>query len=345
MTVPIKYPPLKHIKIERGGNILNNLIHGCEIIDRRGNYTYLNKAALKKYPLENRPQIGNNIFEYKENSSDSSLFSIINRSLKFKESGQFEEKIILTDGSVGFFMVFVQNIPEGAILLSIDITKQKSCQNAKEYFFAFLSQELRTPLANLKWTLDIFSKEKCTCHKDSKHLDNLLILSERLNNLGRNLCKISSTQNSSQITTKKHTSLCPLIEISIKNFQKKIEDRKQSLKITLSKRKTSVFIDPLLFAQSLENLLEEASDYAGANGEVQIKFVRKIGYYEILIRGNKFFKSPEENKDMDKNPPQKNLKIFIAKAGAEANGGKIHMESDAKKSKSFLMSVPIASFL
>jgi signal transduction histidine kinase len=279
--------------------------------------------------------------ECRPNIENTPLFEVMKKCIRFRESASIEEKLTYTDGNVRFFELVIEPVPQGILILSLDVTEKYKLKKSRANYISLISQELRTPLTSLKWNLELFSKDPSLPQEKASHLKELLALNTNLLKTAENLLQVSQTETSKQSFCKKHSSLSNLINLSLKILKEQGEISSNFIKLTLPKRKTPIFVDPCLFARSFENIFFEALEHGGPAADISIRAVKKFGYYEVIISCRKCPLS-KENKVSVLCP--KNLRLFIAKAAAEGNGGKVWFEEDGKRGINFFMSVPLVEY-
>jgi len=111
-------------------SVFDDLMEGCQVIGFDWHYIYLNKAAViqsRKTLTELSGKIYTDIWPGCEKTE---LYSLIQNCLEDRVSGQLENEIVNPDGTAGWFDLRIQPVPEGAIVLSIDVTKRKQVEES-----------------------------------------------------------------------------------------------------------------------------------------------------------------------------------------------------------------------
>ena len=104
---------------------LDNMLEGCQIIDREWRYLYVNKAAAKHGRLSIDQLLHRTMMEVYPGIEKSELFSILTRCMIERTPHTMENRFDHPDGNIGWYELSIEPIPEGLFILSIDITSRK----------------------------------------------------------------------------------------------------------------------------------------------------------------------------------------------------------------------------
>ncbi|MBI2906901.1 MAG: PAS domain S-box protein [Chloroflexi bacterium] len=110
---------------ERLRSALDNMLEGCQIIDRRWRYVYLNDAAARQGRRPKADLLGHTMMEMYPGIEKTELFEKLRESMIERVSHHLENEFVFPDGSRGWFELRVQPVPEGILILSVDITEHK----------------------------------------------------------------------------------------------------------------------------------------------------------------------------------------------------------------------------
>lgn len=106
-------------------NTLDNLIEGCQIISYDWRYLYLNKVALRQIKKSKEELIGQQVWDCNPGVERTQLFSTLVKCMNERTVETFESEFQYPDGSIGYFIVTVQPVEEGILILTKDITEEK----------------------------------------------------------------------------------------------------------------------------------------------------------------------------------------------------------------------------
>lgn len=136
---------------------LDNLLEGFQIIDREWKYVYLNNTALlqSKYPSKN-DLLGFTMMEKFPGIDLTPLYLKMKIVMEKKESQRFENEFTFQDGSLGYFDLHIQPVPQGISILSWDITERKKAEEKNHGYLKRLedlifmtSHRVRQPITNI----------------------------------------------------------------------------------------------------------------------------------------------------------------------------------------------------
>ncbi|MCW3787459.1 PAS domain S-box protein [Plebeiibacterium sediminum] len=106
-------------------NTLDNMQEGCQIIDYKWNYTYLNHTAELHNRRPNNELIGQNYQNMWPGIENTKAYQLIKDCMENRNSHFYENEFTYPDNSVGWFELTIEPISEGVLILSIDITNIK----------------------------------------------------------------------------------------------------------------------------------------------------------------------------------------------------------------------------
>ncbi len=247
-----------------------------------------------------------------------------------------------------------------AILIVIDYIITRSFERISEAsrmkteFIDIISHQLRSPLVNLKYSLEVLiSKKHGKISK--KELEYFKILDENIKimgNLINNLLLISRIESGKLPFKKQEFSLSELTKEIILKFKPFSEASNVKIKLKAKKNLPKVFADPFWLRQIIKNLLDNAIRYIKQKGEVEVKISSKPKklYFKISDTGvgipkseqkyifQKFFRSKNILKYQTRGS---GLGLYISKSILELMGGKIWFESKERKGTTFYFMLPI----
>lgn len=107
---------------------LDSLREGCQILDRSGRYLYVNEAAARQGGRTREEMLGHMMREVFPGVEQSDLFGAVCRCLENGTCSRLEAEHPFPAGTTGWLDLCVQAIPEGAFVLSVDITARKQVE-------------------------------------------------------------------------------------------------------------------------------------------------------------------------------------------------------------------------
>lgn len=109
---------------------LENLMEGCQIISRDWRYVYLNEIAAGHGQKSVQDLVGRTMQEAFPGIEQTPMFALLRDSMADGRPRQTENRFTYKDGSAAWFHLFVQPVPEGLFILSLDITSRKQAEDA-----------------------------------------------------------------------------------------------------------------------------------------------------------------------------------------------------------------------
>lgn len=117
---------IKIIKNEaRLRSTLDNMLEGCQIIDKNWKYIYINDTAASHGRSTKDKLLGKSMMEVYPGIENTELFSLLTDTLTNGSVHLIENEFTFPDGSKGWFELSIQPVPEGIFILSQDITNRK----------------------------------------------------------------------------------------------------------------------------------------------------------------------------------------------------------------------------
>ena len=115
---------------ERFRSAFDHMLEGCQIIGYDWRYIYLNESAEIHNHRPNKELIGNRYQDMWPGIEETDVFKMIERVLKTRVPHHFENEFIYPDGSIGWFDLSIQPVPDGVFILSLDISERKNAEMA-----------------------------------------------------------------------------------------------------------------------------------------------------------------------------------------------------------------------
>lgn len=109
---------------------LDNMLEGIQILDFEWRYLYVNNAVVKQARRKREDLIGFSIFDIYPNIEDTELHAVFQRCFEDRTPQHLENKFVYPDGTISWFELSFQPIPEGVFVLSVDITERVNAIDA-----------------------------------------------------------------------------------------------------------------------------------------------------------------------------------------------------------------------
>lgn len=224
----------------------------------------------------------------------------------------------------------------------------------KSEFIGIVSHQLRSPLTNLKWAVELLMSGEVG-KIEEKQLEYFKILKENCSRMGElvsDLLTVLGIEQRKLALNKKEISLAEIARDLIVGFKPWTLASNIKVEVEEEANLPQVMADPSQIKLVIENLLDNAIRYIKGSGEVKIKIFKKEKnlFFEIKDSGigipredqkyifQKFFRSGNAMKFQTKGS---GLGLFIVKSIVEKSGGKIEFESEEGKGTTFRFTLPL----
>lgn len=138
------FRPLKKLELvdARLRQIIDGMSDGLQIISRDWRYLYVNNAIAMQGKTTKEALLGQTMMERYPGIDKAPFFKELERCMRERVSVTMLNKFIFPDGSSGWFRLNMQPVPEGVLILSVDVTEQIEAKNSIEKLHDQLKQKL-----------------------------------------------------------------------------------------------------------------------------------------------------------------------------------------------------------
>lgn len=347
--------------------LLESMSEGMIAIDTEGKIVLINGKAVAMLDLKRRDAMGKDIVKLttfylpdQQNKEVAATSRPESRALHGTriQSGiyGFRKKTGKTiQINIDATPVIAEGKRSGAVIILRDVTHEREVDRMKTEFISLASHQLRTPLSAIKWFTEMLvsgDAGKLTPEQQD-FAQNIYNSSERMIELVSSLLNISRIESGRIIIDPRPTDLSELIGGIINDLKAKIEQRHQTLIISVHKALPKVNLDPHLVGQVYLNLLSNAIKYTPKGGEISVIVSRRGKDIVSQITDNGYgIPKAQQDKVFQKFFRAENavkvetdgtgLGLYLIKAVVESSGGKIWFESEEGKGTTFWFSLPMS---
>ena len=256
-----------------------------------------------------------------------------------------------------------------AFTISRSFERLAEANRMKSEFISVVSHQLRSPLSNLRWAIEILTSGRISSvnEKQAEYFKILKENSSRMRELVSDLLIVSRIEQGALPLKKKEISLEELIKETIKEFELFAGASNIEIKFKTSFGLPKILTDSSRLKLVIENLIDNAIRYMPARqssetdklaagrkkqGEIKIKLEKrkKNLYFEIKDNGagipkedqkyifQKFFRSENILRYQTQGS---GLGLYISKSIIKKLGGKISFQSQEDLGSTFWFTLPI----
>jgi signal transduction histidine kinase len=240
----------------------------------------------------------------------------------------------------------------GAVVLFRDVTENRRVDRMKSEFITLASHQLRTPLASIRWNVEILLSEDegKLSENQRQYLHEVGAANGRLTRIVESLLKISNLELGNFAVT---IELVPLEE-ALRSVQELFAFDIKTHNVTIDTTNVVpcvIATDSELLKIILQNLLSNAIKYSQENSTVIVSTMSSEKGTSITIV-DKGIGIPAHEKDhvfeklfrgdnaRDKDPDGNGLGLYIVKMAADAIGATVRIESEEGKGTKVTVELP-----
>ena len=171
------------------------------------------------------------------------------------------------------------------LLTLVDITKQKKAEDAKSEFVSLASHQLRTPIAGMKWSVELLqldSPETLT-QRQLKYMNRLLTSIERMSRLVDDFLRVSRFELGNFQPEFQSLTLADLCNDVLLEFTEVAKHKEVTIHTDYDPAVTHIVTDPNLLRMVITNLCSNAVKYTPPGGTVTVRYRHVDAMLQIQI--------------------------------------------------------------
>jgi signal transduction histidine kinase len=239
----------------------------------------------------------------------------------------------------------------GLTLTFRDVTEEREVSQMKSDFVSFVTHQLRTPLAGIKWLLELTVEGGELPEMTRSYVEDAREANERLIRLVNDLLNVSRLESGKIAMAPEPTDLRELTTDVVAELQGLIQDKGHHLTVEADPL-PPLLVDQQLLRQVVLNLLANAIKYTKPGGRVAVRIRRHpaearwsiqdsgIGIPEDAQRRlfEKFYRA--ENA-LTVETEGTGLGLYLVRLIVEQCGGRIWCESEEGRGSMFVFTLPL----
>lgn len=235
---------------------------------------------------------------------------------------------------------------------------------AKSDFVSFVAHELKNPMTSIKGYTELLASGAVgqITEMQMNFLSTIKSNVERMSTLVSDLNDNSKIEAGRLRLEFKATQAADLVDEVIRTFKRQLEDKKQTLELTIPPNLPAMWADRIRVGQVLTNLVSNAFKYTPESGSIQVGVEESPNYWDpdgapkvihLWVKDSGIGMTPEDQQKIfqkffrsddpkAREAPGTGLGLNITKSLVEMQGGKIWFESEYRHGTTFHFTVPVA---
>ncbi|MFO1078426.1 MAG: response regulator [Planctomycetota bacterium] len=111
--------------------VLDSILEGIQVLGQDWRYLHLNDTAARHGRSTKEALLGRTIHECYPGIERTRVFELMRQAMVDRTSHVIENRFEFPDGSVGFFELRIQPVPQGICVLSIDVTERRTAEKER----------------------------------------------------------------------------------------------------------------------------------------------------------------------------------------------------------------------
>ncbi len=285
-----------------------------------------------------------------------------------KDGSRFWANVIITalydnSGKLQGFAKVTRNLTErkehedslrkANILLQEQQNTLQKLNESKDEFISLASHQLRTPASTIKQLLGLLLEgfEGTLPINISEIIQKAYEINDRQIMIVNSMLRVAQIDSGKVVLNKQWLDLNEILRGVEKQYRGVINDRGQTVDLSLQKAPLTIIADEHYLRMAIENIIDNASKYTNSGGKIQLKSKTTNDYAHIIIKDSgvginkqdipvlfeKFQRIPN---DLSHKVAGSGLGLYWAEKVISFHGGKIKVESELGKGTSFHVYLP-----
>ncbi len=241
----------------------------------------------------------------------------------------------------------------GLTLTFQDVTEERKVSQMKSDFVSFVTHQLRTPLAGIKWLLELATQGGEPPDVIRSYIDDARQSNERLIRLVNDLLNVSRLESGKLTVVPQATHLGELTGSVVDELESLVREQGHRLSVSGAEAVPTVRADPQLLRQVILNLVSNAIKYTRHGGSIAIRMSAHGGRVRWAIQDSgigipkeaqrrlfeKFFRADNV---LSVETEGTGLGLYLVRLIVEQFGGQIWCESEEGQGATFIFTLPLA---
>jgi signal transduction histidine kinase len=177
-------------------------------------------------------------------------------------------------------------VPLGLTVTFQDLTREREVSQMKSDFVAFVTHQLRTPLAGIRWMLELATQEGASAEEMASYLRDAGESVLRLSALVNHLLEASRPESGRLTIEQQRVPLLGLTNEVLNELAPLVQEKGHRVVVEEATEDCAVPADPQMLRQVLVNLTANAIKYTPRGGEIVISLGRRGEVVQWAISDN-----------------------------------------------------------
>ncbi len=342
-------------------NTLDAMLEGCQIIGFDWRYLYLNEVADKHNRRSKEELLGKKYMDMWPGIESTHVFSVIRQCMQERTSQFMENEFMFPDGSQGWFELRIYPVPEGIVILSIDITERKHAEeelhrtmddlrrsNAELEQFAYVaSHDLQEPLRGIAGLAQLL-QHRYQGQLDSRadeYIGHIVDGTQRMQTLINDLLAYSRIGRRGE--TIQPTEAETALKTSLENLSMAIQEYGASI---TNESLPTVRADSIQLTQLFQNLIGNALKFKSESPpQIHVGVADAGAFWQFSVQDNGIGIEPQyferifqvfQRLHTRREYSGTGIGLAICKKIIERHGGRIWVESEMGRGSTFYFTLP-----
>jgi PAS domain S-box-containing protein len=233
-----------------------------------------------------------------------------------------------------------------------DVTREREISQMKSEFVSFVAHQLRTPLSEIAWMLELAAEEPDIPLALRSYVRAAAASAGRLKGMVNDLLDITRLESGAIGAETEATDLGSLTRSVLHDLAGAIADKGHEMSVRGADELPPVVVDPRLFREVIQNLVSNAVKYTPARGTIAIGMRQAGDEIEWTIEDNgigipeagqhrlfeKFYRAGNA---ASVDPGGKGLGLYLVRLVLERFGGRIRWTSAEGRGTTFAFTLPL----
>lgn len=325
------------------------------LIEARGRIKLANTAAVYLLGETIDTIVGQNFYNCIASDGDMStavIRSKIERGALVAET-EVPLKTFKNENKWALISVFEPDDPQQRLVSLVDVTEQKAVDTAKSEFVALATHQLRTPIAAIRWNVELLGKtlRESATEKQARYLEKVDRNVQRMISLINDFLSVSKLEMGTYAAEREEIQLQVYLDEILQEFDEKITQKQLRVEKRADPQNIVVRTDRRLFHITFSNLISNAVKYTPEGGVVNISIEATGGTLTLTVADSgigipeeeipklftKFYRASNAQSKVSEGT---GLGLYVVKQSVEILGGTISVDSKEDKGTTFVVQLP-----